>query len=376
VVKRRWIKITVAAAGACAACGYLVLPTLVGRHLRSALAERGFPDATLTVASIGLHHLQLRDVHLQAGLDLGTVSLNRGMSLLWRDVDQVEVDGARIDVDQVAANPPQRPTKTHSSSTPFQKLHVAGATIVMGSRRGQVDGTVSADQGAFDVTLSVREPGKQGWSASGSGRVSWGKKVTVAGSAKLSVPRYKAGPITLTEIEIPATLDERGIRVANARAKVAGGEIALDGFAATGKAPDVTVRVRGLRLADLLGPTKRVTGTGLIDGEISMRVDGAGLWVERGQFAARAPGTLQVTDTALRDRVAAMNGPFSLRATLGAALMDFRYDTLSASLGAGGSDLRLGLKGRGRTNHQQLDIAIGVHGVRDASARILRGKKR
>jgi hypothetical protein len=379
VVKRRWIKITVAAAGVCAACGYLALPALVGRHVRSELAERGFPDASLKVASIGLHHLQLRDVHLQDGLDLGTVSFDRGVSLLWRDVDQVAITGAHVDVDAVTAHPPVVPPSKHDSGSAFKTLHVASSTIQLGSRRGQVSGTVSADKGAFDVTVAVRDPAKGGWSAKGAGRISWGKRVAVAGTMDLSIPRYEAGPVTLTQIQIPATIDGRGIRVANARAKVAGGEVTVDAFAATGKAPEVTLHVRGLRLADLLGPSKRVAGTGLIDGDVSLRVDGNGLWVERGMLAARAPGTLKVTDRAWRERIAQETGPFSLRATLAATLLDFRYDTLTAQLvapGKTGSELRLALKGRGRTNKQELDIAIGVHGVRDASARVLGGKKR
>jgi hypothetical protein len=379
VVKRRWIKITVAAVGVCSACGYLALPALVGRHVRSELADRGFPHASLNVASVGLHHLKLRDVHLQEGLDLGTVSFDRGVSLLWRDVDQVAISGAHVDVDAVTAHPPVIPPSKDESGPDFKTLHVADSTIQLGSRRGQVNGTVSADKGAYDVTVSVRDPAKGGWSAKGAGRVSWGKRVSVAGKVDLSIPSYEAGPLTLTQIQIPATIDDRGIRVANARAKVAGGEVSLDAVASTGKAPDVTIRVRGLRLADLLGPSKRVSGTGLIDGDISLRLDDDGVWVEHGMLAARTPGTLQVTDVALRKRLAEETGPFSLRATLAATLLDFRYDTLTAQLaapGKKGSELRLALKGRGRTNKQELDIAIGVHGVRDASARVLGGKKR
>jgi hypothetical protein len=378
LVKRRWIKISIATAGACAACGYLALPALVGRHVRSQLADRGFPDASLKVASIGLHHLQLRDVHLQQGLDLGTVSLDRGVSLLWRDVNDIEISGAHVDIDAVAAHPPKARAPKREGGSPFKTLHVASSTIMLGGQRGQVSGAVSADKGAFDVTIDVREPGKHGWSATGAGRVSWGKKVTVAGSVDLAIPRYEAGPVTLTDIKIPATIDDRGIRVANATANVAGGKVAVDAFAATGKAPDVTVHVRGLRLADLLGPTGRVSGTGLIDGDVTMRVHGDGLWFERGKFYARTPGTLQVTDADLRNSVAAMKGPFSLRATLGNALMDFQYEALSAELASPGkgAELKLALKGRGRTNKQKLDIAIGVHGVRNASARVLGGKQR
>ena len=60
-----------------------------------------------------------------------------------------------------------------------------------------------------------------------------------------------------------------------------------------------------VQVLDLLGPTDRVTGTGVIDGEVALRADGDGLWIHRGEFHARTPGTLQVTDTKLRERVAA-----------------------------------------------------------------------
>ena len=349
---------------------------LVGCHLRAKLADCGFPDARLQVASIGLHHLLLRDVHLSEGLDLGTVQLDGGVSLLWRDADQVGITGANVVVDKVTAPVPKRKRK-HDGAMPFKTVHIAGSTIQLGKQTGQVTGTVSADKGALDVSISVRDPGKHGWSANASGRVTWGTDVTVAGRVDLAIPRYEAGPFTLTDIQVPATIDARGIRVSNARAKIAGGQVSFDGVAETGKAPDLVLRARGIRLADLLGPTKRMSGTGVIDGEVALRADGDGVSIKRGEFHARTPGTLQVTDAALRDRVAAMKGPFSLRATLGAALMDFRYDTLTAELAAPGSgpELRVATKGRGRRNKQELDISIGVRGVRDASARVLGGNR-
>jgi len=376
VVKRRWIKISLAAVGACAVCGYLALPTLVGHHLRSELADRGFPDARLEVASIGLHQLKLRDVHLKDGLDLGTVSVNGGVSLLWRDADQVTVDGANVDVDAVKDIRRNRSSKNRS--LPFKTIHVAGSTIQLGSHAGDVDGTLSADQGALDISLSVRDPGKRGWSAKGTGRVTWGEDVTLAGQVDIAVPHYKAGPFTVTDIQVPATIDARGVHVTNATAKVAGGELSLDGFVATGKAPDVVLRARGIRLSDLLGPSKRMTGTGLVDGGVALRADREGVWIQRGEFHARTPGTLQITDGKTRDKIAAMKGPFSLRATLGAALTDFRYDTLTAELSAPGrgAELRVATKGRGRKNKQELDIAVGVRGVRDVSARVLGGTQR
>jgi hypothetical protein len=152
----------------------------------------------------------------------------------------------------------------------------------------------------------------------------------------------------------------------------------LDGSLLTGNSPEATVQARGLRLAALLSPTKRITGTGLIDGKIALRTDARGLWIERGELHARTPGSVQVTDAEWRKSVATMKAsPLPVQAALTTALMDFTYDTLVVELAGPGpgspSELRVTARGRGQRNKQELDIAIGVRGIRDSAARLTKG---
>ncbi len=341
--------------------------------MQARLAKGGFPAARVDVTSVGLDHLQMRNVHLQPGLDLGSVRLNRGVSLLWSNVDDISVDGAHVSVDEVAAAPPK--LKGNGGPLPFRSLHVAGSTIALGERTGQLAGLVSADGGALDVTISISEP--KGWSARGIGRVTWGKQLAVNGHVDLHLPKLDAGPYKLTDVQIPASIDATGIRIKNASAKLAGGVLELDGFMPVDGSPDVTVRATGLRIGELLSPTKRVTGTGLVDGEIALRADAGGLWIQRGELHARTAGTLQVTDADWRASVAAIKtSRIPVQKAVATALVDFKYDTLTAKVGSGkGAELQLALRGHGVRNKQELDIAVNVRGVRDSAAKLLKGVK-
>ena len=143
-------------------------------------------------------------------------------------------------------------------------------------------------------------------------------------------------------------------------------------------AKPLLVHATGLRIGDLLIPSKRVSGTGFIDGEIALRADAGGLWIQRGELHARTPGTLQITDAAWRAAVASMKpSPIPVQKALATALVDFKYDTLTATLAGPGTapELALVLRGQGSRNKQQLDIAVNVRGVRDSAARLLKGVK-
>jgi hypothetical protein len=134
------------------------------------------------------------------------------------------------------------------------------------------------------------------------------------------------------------------------------------------------VRARGLQLAKLLKPTEHVTGSGLVDGTIALRVDNRGWTLEHGELHARQPGTLQLTNPAWRVRAAQAASPLALHTKLTSALSDFQFDALKAELAPpgtnGGSELKLSARGRGRRNHQELDVAIGIRGAREVAARL------
>src|SRR5262245_25570336 len=87
---RRRFKIALALIAA-ATLAYALLPLFVENRVRSALVTRGFPHAELDVTSVGLDHLHMRNVHLEPGVDIGAVDLDRGISLLWKDVARVSV---------------------------------------------------------------------------------------------------------------------------------------------------------------------------------------------------------------------------------------------------------------------------------------------
>lgn len=407
VVVRRRTKVALALACAGALAAYVAAPRIVEHRLRARLADRGFPEARLEVASLGWRHLQLRNVHLQDGIELGALDLHPGVSLLWRDLDEVSIANARVSTAALARIQPVS-TRKARRTVPFRRARVKDSVLDIDGTEASVTGTAARKGTSLEITVSVRDPSKDGWSAEARGRIVWDDGAMLENAhVDVTVPRQRVGSATVTSglleadlsgdlskrelrgkgtaridrvelgaldisaVTIPFTFDHRGVRVAKARAETAGGELTVDPFVLRGSSFDLVVRAHGLRLGSLLAPTKRVTGTGVLDGHLAMRVEDGGLWLERGELRARAGGTIQIADAGWRKRIGAAQSPFAVQANVVNALTDFQYRTLELQLAppGAGKELELATRGRGRRNRQELDIAIAVRGVRDVVAR-------
>src|SRR5690606_10455097 len=130
------------------------------------------------------------------------------------------------------------------------------------------------------------------------------------------VGRIEASALDISAVTIPFTFDHHGVRIAKARASTAGGALTIDPFVLRDAPFDIVLRARGLRLGSLLQPTRRVTGTGVLDGYLAVRFDGDELSLQRGELKARASGTIRVSDPAWRKRVGAAQSPFAVQANV------------------------------------------------------------
>lgn len=107
------------------------------------------------------------------------------------------------------------------------------------------------------------------------------------------------------------------------------------------------LRLGGLQLAELFRvyPAEGLSGQGVIDGELPLRLDGTGPRIEAGRLAAREPGFLRFRSPKLR-ALAHGNPGMGLVAD---ALDDFRYERLDSRVGYDEhGTLRLGLTLQGR----------------------------
>lgn len=388
-----------------AGVGYLLLPIIVEQRIRSRLVERGFRDAHLDVASVGLSHMQLRNVHLAEGVDLGTIGLDRGVSLMWSDVHDVSIRHANI-TDVALARIASLMRSNNSGAMPFEHARVDDSIVNVQGTPTQVAGSAAARGDTLELSVSIRDPSQDGWSAEARGRLVLGKHVSLEdghvsatiphgslGSASfddVSVVADVAGPLTalvatgtvhavradvgpymLAALSVPFTVAGEHVSV-SAKASLLGGELRLEPATVRDRSLDLVLRARGLELARLLAPTKRVTGSGVIDGELALHVDSKGWSLLHGELHARSSGALVVRDAKWRKLVATPGSQLAVQTRVINALTDFEYSALTAELAPPGSekDVRVSLRGRGRTNHQELDIALRARGVRDIAAHL------
>jgi hypothetical protein len=410
---RRRIKGAIAIVGGCAV-GYALLPELVENRVHHAFEARGFPDAAFEVSSFGLDHLHLRDVHLEPGADIGSLELGAGVSLLWRDLDDVTIRDARV-TDQALARIAHK-LRPPPDASPGTRVNVDSVTIEdslvhVGDTAAAVDGKITPRGGTLDIRVTVREPVERGWTVAARGRVVLGKQVELeAAHVDVTMPHRSLGRATVENTTLSAdasgnlstlaiesrgtvrgnveiggvsitnatadfSFDRKGLRVSSLRAHTAGGMLTVDPFV-IGPAPtDLVIHARGLELAALAEPTEHVTGTGLVDGELSFQLADSGVAVRRASLRARRGGTLQIRDSKLRERLARMESPLAIHVAIANALADFQFSELSVELGPKGADpeLRVATRGLGRRNRQPLDIAIQVRGVHEVLPRLTRG---
>jgi hypothetical protein len=408
-VLRRQIKRAIGVVGACA-LAYLLLPVLVEHRLREGLVMRGFADADLDVASIGFSHVALRNIHLQAGADIGSVDIKSGISLLWKPPGDIAVRNAQMStsaLEEIVGK-----FKGAGGSTPaFDRVRVSNSTLTIGSTPVAVDGEAKASGSALEVTLTVRDPSQRGWSIAAKGRVVLGREVTLEhGHVDVQLPHADLGAATadkaslsadvsgnlstfdlradgvargnvtthgfaFTDATVPFAYARDGVHVGAGSAKTNGGVVSVEPFVLGEGPSDIELRAVGLRLDELVKSTKHITGTGFVDGHLTLRLDNTSWSLRSAALNARAGGNLQVASPAWRDKVAKAQSPFAVHAAIGNALTDFEFTELWAEVhpADAGPELQLRTRGRGRRNHQKLDIAVNVRGVRDVAPNLLGG---
>jgi len=122
------------------------------------------------------------------------------------------------------------------------------------------------------------------------------------------------------------------------------------------------LRLEGLSLEAILKayPAEGLTGTGIIDGTLPLRLEKGKLNIHGGQVAAREPGVLQFRSEKIRS-LGQSNPAMQLLAT---AIDDFRYDKLSSTVDyddTGKLLLALSLSGRNPALEQGRPINLNVN---------------
>ncbi|HSK03419.1 MAG TPA: hypothetical protein VK932_19340 [Kofleriaceae bacterium] len=121
-------------------------------------------------------------------------------------------------------------------------------------------------------------------------------------------------------------------------------------------------------------PRRKVEATALLDGEVLLRLDGAGVTFVRGELHARGRGSIRLRDPALRARAGELA---DLEQRLVGTLADFEHTALAAVLGPPGSqpELRVIARGRGARVPQELDLTINFRGVWTTLDRLARSSR-
>jgi hypothetical protein len=112
------------------------LPDLVAWKLHRELAAHGLPDARFRVVSVEIDRIVLADVELGPGLVLGTVELDGGLSLLWRDPAAVSIRGARVRGDALGS------VATRAGNFPIRELRITDSVLELGGNTVSVAGTL------------------------------------------------------------------------------------------------------------------------------------------------------------------------------------------------------------------------------------------
>ena len=164
--------------------------------------------------------------------------------------------------------------------------------------------------------------------------------------------------------ELRVALAPHGPRVLGGHASLLGGLLTFS------PAPrGVVIRARSLSLMPLLALVTRgrVTGTGRLDGEVAIGLDGGRASLRSFALSARGSGTLQVTDRDWKLRAVVDVPSLAIHRRIVAALADFSYAQLTLALRPPGSDpeLSVTLHGRGRRVDQEIALALNLHNVRN-----------
>jgi hypothetical protein len=180
------------------------------------------------------------------------------------------------------------------------------------------------------------------------------------------------GPIELDAGQLRVHRSQAGWSLDEGRAHALGGELVAEPATAAPDRPfDLVIHAHNLELHRVLGAVARghADGSGALDGELALRIVGAGVALQRAVLRARPRGTLQLSDPAWRAQVSASAAGFALHQRIAATLADFEYLELAAALHPVGSDpdLQITVRGRGKRIAQDLDLTINLRGLRSAA---------
>ena len=164
------------------------------------------------------------------------------------------------------------------------------------------------------------------------------------------------------------------VRVTSGWIGIAGGIATVEPFVTTGAPHDVVVHLDNVELEPLLAVVGRgrIEGTGLLDGRLVVRVDGAATTIVGGTLRAHSIGSIRVADAAWRTKTTSAAGGLALDKRIAAALGDFEYAGLDANLGTHGHELQINVHGQGKHIPQELDLVLNLNGIRETLARSIR----
>lgn len=298
VGRRRRTVFAIALLGGALAIAYRELPALATWKLRRELAALGFDSPRFRVDHAGIDRLELAEVELAPGLQLGSVEIDGGLSLLWRDPDVVSITGARIGADVLAGIqargtfddvPAIREVRIANSvlEVPGGELAVNGRVTLDGPPRAYLTASAGrwsyANQSARDVRIdvvgehacasaTVREASvvmcaRPSWT---SGDVAWRAEAPTWSSNGTATLRWSPFTIRSGHVELRARAwSSRGavIEQATVEADIAG---PLDALVASGTLHARRARVDRVRLTNVEVPFV-VTSTRAAAGTIEAR---------------------------------------------------------------------------------------------------------
>jgi hypothetical protein len=301
-------------------------------------------------------------------------------------------------------------------------VRVESSTLAIAGQRVAVTGNVTNEPTGLEIVATVRDPDRGGWTAEASGHVVWAKNGDVTledGRIDVHVPTMAVGAATVTNARVSAEVsgnlsqrrlavrgavhaertevtrlgeitdvrvpfafasdrEDSSLRISDATARLGGGRLTLEPFVLGSDVHHLVVNARGIELERIVRElgNGHVAGGGLLDGRLVVRGDEAGWSIEGASLRARGKGALRVTDRKLRERIAAASEASSLAIVdrITAALADFEYTELQATLGPEQSlaELQISMRGQGRRVAQALAVDLRVRGVRDAIERMTR----
>jgi len=206
-------------------------------------------------------------------------------------------------------------------------------------------------------------------------------ELDLRGTAKTELADLHAGHAraTLRQLELPfsvhASLANGGLEIVEAAPLIVRvGGASLAAFGSTLElAPTITLHAgwphwradvawSGVELGSLLSAATggRVAGTGVLDGELAFRGNGATVTLARG-IAIATGGELELTDMAWRDRLVASlrERDLAIHRRVAATLSDFAYSRLALVFGADPA-VQISINGRGKHIAQDLDLVVNV----------------